>query len=352
MATTPPPPGRHRARRPARPGALRLRPHRPRGDEQRGHHPAAPRAGRPLPAARARLRERAPRPVRGVPLDDAPLRGVLRHDRRLGERAEPALGRDLPEHHRGDQRRHVLAAHGVPGRRQRGDDDDGAQLQLRAVVRPLPRDPAPLRPARGVPDSALRPRDRARSTSTTWPTSSTSARSSSACTGASNFLGTQAAPGRRPRDQPGERVPPALGEAGSLLLVDAAQLVPSSAVDVQALDVDYLAFSFHKLLAPFGVGVLIGKEHLLAQGAAVPLRRRHDRRGPGGSRTTSPTTSSVEVRGRHAEHPRRDRLRAGPAPGARPGARRRRAVVPHDAADPSPNRRGGDAAGRGDTPAG
>ena len=32
---------------------------------------------------------------------------------------------------------------------------------------------------------------------------------------------------------------------------------------MQALDVDYLAFSFHKMLAPFGVGVLYGKEHLL-----------------------------------------------------------------------------------------
>ena len=47
------------------------------------------------------------------------------------------------------------------------------------------------------------------------------------------------------------------------MLVDAAQLVPSSPVDVQALDVDYLAFSFHKMLAPFGVGVLYAKEHLL-----------------------------------------------------------------------------------------
>jgi cysteine desulfurase/selenocysteine lyase len=34
-------------------------------------------------------------------------------------------------------------------------------------------------------------------------------------------------------------------------------------VDVQDLDVDYLAFSFHKMLAPFGVGVLYAKEHLL-----------------------------------------------------------------------------------------
>jgi cysteine desulfurase / selenocysteine lyase len=45
--------------------------------------------------------------------------------------------------------------------------------------------------------------------------------------------------------------------------VDGAQLVPGSFVDVRALDVDFLAFSFHKLLAPFGVGVLYGKQHLL-----------------------------------------------------------------------------------------
>ena len=47
------------------------------------------------------------------------------------------------------------------------------------------------------------------------------------------------------------------------MLVDGAQLVPSSRIDVQDLDVDYLSFSFHKFLAPFGVGVLYAKEHLL-----------------------------------------------------------------------------------------
>ena len=53
------------------------------------------------------------------------------------------------------------------------------------------------------------------------------------------------------------------GEQRSYLLVDGAQLVPSTPVDVQALDADYLSFSFHKILAPFGVGVLYGREHLL-----------------------------------------------------------------------------------------
>jgi cysteine desulfurase / selenocysteine lyase len=84
------------------------------------------------------------------------------------------------------------------------------------------------------------------------------------CTGASNFLGTRTALGpiRALADASGYTQP--TGERRSYLLVDAAQLVPSSFVDVRALDVDYLAFSFHKLLAPFGVGVLYGKEQLLA----------------------------------------------------------------------------------------
>ena len=85
------------------------------------------------------------------------------------------------------------------------------------------------------------------------------------CTGASNFLGTKPplAAVREISARSGYRQPN--GESGSRLLVDGAQLVPSSLIDVQAMDVDYLSFSFHKFLAPFGVGVLYAKEHLLAQ---------------------------------------------------------------------------------------
>jgi cysteine desulfurase/selenocysteine lyase len=83
------------------------------------------------------------------------------------------------------------------------------------------------------------------------------------CTGASNFLGTRnPLPAIRAlADASG--YPQPSGERRSHLLVDGAQLVPGSFVDVQALDVDYLTFSFHKLLAPFGVGALYAKEHLL-----------------------------------------------------------------------------------------
>jgi cysteine desulfurase/selenocysteine lyase len=82
-------------------------------------------------------------------------------------------------------------------------------------------------------------------------------------TGASNFLGTKPPLSAVRAIADGSGYPQPSGEVRSLLLVDGAQLVPSSSVDVQALDVDYLAFSFHKLLAPFGVGVLYAKEHLL-----------------------------------------------------------------------------------------
>ncbi len=51
--------------------------------------------------------------------------------------------------------------------------------------------------------------------------------------------------------------------AGAITLLDGAQSVPHFAVDVQALDVDFLAFSAHKMLGPTGIGVLYGKTHLL-----------------------------------------------------------------------------------------
>lgn len=82
-------------------------------------------------------------------------------------------------------------------------------------------------------------------------------------TGASNFLGAKPPLDRLRAIANGSGYSQPTGELRSLLLVDAAQLTPSTAVDVRALDVDYLAFSFHKMLAPFGVGVLYAKEQLL-----------------------------------------------------------------------------------------
>ncbi|MCM3662029.1 SufS family cysteine desulfurase [Georgenia satyanarayanai] len=51
---------------------------------------------------------------------------------------------------------------------------------------------------------------------------------------------------------------------GALVVLDACQSVPHFAVDLRALDVDFAAFSGHKMLGPTGVGVLYGKRELLA----------------------------------------------------------------------------------------
>jgi cysteine desulfurase/selenocysteine lyase len=50
---------------------------------------------------------------------------------------------------------------------------------------------------------------------------------------------------------------------GALVLVDGAQSVPHGAVNVAAPDIDFLAFSGHKLYGPTGIGMLYGKRRLL-----------------------------------------------------------------------------------------
>jgi selenocysteine lyase/cysteine desulfurase len=58
--------------------------------------------------------------------------------------------------------------------------------------------------------------------------------------------------------------------AGALVAVDAAQLAPHRAVNMRSLDdpehIDFLALSAHKLYAPFGTGVLVGRRDLFEQG--------------------------------------------------------------------------------------
>ena len=54
-------------------------------------------------------------------------------------------------------------------------------------------------------------------------------------------------------------------ERGAVLLVDGAQGVVHIPLDMQDLDVDFYAFSGHKLYGPTGIGVLYGKEELLEQ---------------------------------------------------------------------------------------
>lgn len=52
-------------------------------------------------------------------------------------------------------------------------------------------------------------------------------------------------------------------DAGALVIGDAAQAVPHTPINFKKLDLDFLAFSGHKMLGPTGIGVMIGKrEHL------------------------------------------------------------------------------------------
>lgn len=75
-----------------------------------------------------------------------------------------------------------------------------------------------------------------------------------AVTQVSNVLGVE-----NPIVELGRRV----HEVGGYLVVDGAQSVPHIPVDVFALDCDFFAFSAHKALGPFGVGILWGKRGLL-----------------------------------------------------------------------------------------
>ncbi|MGM8137289.1 cysteine desulfurase [Enterococcus italicus] len=52
---------------------------------------------------------------------------------------------------------------------------------------------------------------------------------------------------------------------GAVLVVDGAQSTPHMAIDVQALNCDFFAFSGHKMCGPTGIGVLYGKRALLEQ---------------------------------------------------------------------------------------
>ena len=62
---------------------------------------------------------------------------------------------------------------------------------------------------------------------------------------------------------PIKRIIDAAHTHGALVLVDGAQAIPHTRVDMQALDADFYAFSAHKLYGPTGIGVLYGREALL-----------------------------------------------------------------------------------------
>lgn len=85
---------------------------------------------------------------------------------------------------------------------------------------------------------------------------------------------------------------------GARILVDAAQLAPHRRIDLSECDADYLALSGHKLYAPYGAGVLVGRadwldaaEPYLAGGGAVRSVSLHETRwadGPARHEAGSP----------------------------------------------------------------
>jgi cysteine desulfurase/selenocysteine lyase len=70
----------------------------------------------------------------------------------------------------------------------------------------------------------------------------------------SNVLGTR---------HPVKKIIDAAHDAGAYVCLDGAQAAPHLPIDVQELDVDFYAFSGHKLYGPTGIGVLYGKQELL-----------------------------------------------------------------------------------------
>lgn len=75
-----------------------------------------------------------------------------------------------------------------------------------------------------------------------------------ACGHVSNVLG---------RVNPIDKIIKRAHDYGAVVVIDAAQSAPHMRIDVSAMDVDFLAFSGHKMFGPMGIGVLYGKEKLL-----------------------------------------------------------------------------------------
>ena len=224
----------------------------------------------------------------------------------------------------------------VPRRRQRGHHDDGAQLQLRAVVRDVPRDPAAVRPPGRVPGRALRPDDR---------------RARPRAPGLA---------GRRPHQagllhrrvellrhqEPAGRVR-ALADASGYAPADRRARARSCWSTARSWCRAPSSTSRHwtwtscrsrstRCSRRSASACCIAKEHLLD--ASLPFLYGGDMIAEGrvSAGPCRVQRAALEVRRRHTEHPRHDRRRAGAAPAARPGARPAAAAVLRRPTAPSP----------------
>ena len=280
--------------------------HGPGRDQQRGEHPAAARAARALPGSSRPATRTSTAGSRPRPGDDGAVRGVVRHDRGLAQRARAGAASPL---YRNTTEAINAVMYSLLTEFRDGDNVVTTMLEHNSNYVPwyaLCREILP-RLGRRV-ECRLARFDHA--------TGRARPRSPGVAGRRADQAGLlhrrvelprhQAAAATGPRDRRRERLPAALAASGGRCCWwTPPSWCPSTVVDVQALDVDYLAFSFHKLLAPFGVGVLYAKEHLLE--ASLPFLYGGDmiaegQVSPGPRRVQRP---AVEVRRRHAEHPRR-----------------------------------------------
>ena len=67
------------------------------------------------------------------------------------------------------------------------------------------------------------------------------------------------------RTAPIEKIVKLARKHGAVVVMDAAQSAPHMPINVKDLEVDFMAFSGHKLMGPMGIGVLYGKKELLEE---------------------------------------------------------------------------------------
>ncbi len=94
-----------------------------------------------------------------------------------------------------------------------------------------------------------------------------------------------------------------------VVMVDGAQGVVHFPADVQALDIDFYAFSGHKLYGPTGIGALYGKAGTAGKDDAVARRRQDDHRSV--VRRFHPAKTAALLRSRYAERGGGDWLKRG-----------------------------------------
>lgn len=98
-------------------------------------------------------------------------------------------------------------------------------------------------------------------------------------------------------------------EHGAVMVVDGAQSTPHMKIDVQDLDCDFYTFSAHKMCGPTGIGVFYGKKALLEN--MEPAEFGGEMIDFVGLYESTWKEPALEIRSRHTDHCRRDRIGSG-----------------------------------------